>query len=176
MLWARINHETVDAMAIRRGMEAVGFGPEILERRVFTLLLLNPPKRLHQRSASLIGLDQTCNRRRVLTETHFNFRLQFDPIEFFREAAVVILVALRDAPTIEPFRDDRVSDTQPEQLGILKMPETVRPKRERAVFVGLPVGAEDRRLRLAGKRICDHLAVNTPHSAVSRHIAQPIIS
>src|SRR6185437_1602193 len=53
------------------------------------------------------------------------------------------MIALRHAAASESFGDDRVSDTEPEQFCILKVPQCVGLYRICLILVGLAVSSEE---------------------------------
>jgi hypothetical protein len=50
--------------------------------------------------------------------------LQLDLVQLFRQASVVVIIALRHAPQVESLGDDGIGYSQPEQFRVLQMAKT----------------------------------------------------
>ncbi len=112
-------------MPVRRGMEAVSFGAQVLVRGGVTLGCLDAPERIDDRAVGLTTLDESGNRAGFLAEHDLDVLRDFNLVEILGQAAMIVLVALRDAAPVEAFGDDGVSDAQPEQLRVLQMTQHV---------------------------------------------------
>ncbi|MNL52170.1 hypothetical protein D3C87_1753200 [compost metagenome] len=100
-------------------MEAIGFRLQIGEGRLVAFVSLDAQERGNDGAAGFASLDHFGHRGRFLAQGGFHFSRQLDLVELLGQAAMVVHVALRHATPVKALGDDRVRDTEPEQLGVL---------------------------------------------------------